>query len=113
MPTYIYTVLDGDNRPTDETVERHFKVDEKPERITLDDGRSAEYDFARTIQGVTGPPPSTWPRTSHSLGINKNQVAKFRQKYPHHGYNDDGTVTLKSPSHARQVCKDRGAVDNN
>lgn len=113
MPIYIYSVLDSNGDKTGEAVERHFRVNEKPDRITLDDGRAAEYDFAKTIAGVGTTPPGAWPRTSESLGVHKNQVQHFRKKYPDHGYNADGTVTLRSPEHARRVAEDRGAIDMN
>lgn len=110
MAAYDFRVIDDNEAMTDEVVELFYPMGERPDVVTLPDGRTAMFDFqstARTIKSEnaeSGQELWAFSRTA-------NDVAEYRRKHPDRLYRDDGMLISRSYAETKRIVKEEGCVD--
>lgn len=109
MPRYSFVTEDG------EQVEHICSWQERPETITLDDGRVAKFDFAAQIRSQMRPATKGWPMTCYASGVHASQAEDLRQYFRQHGcpteVTNSGDVVYTSAAHRKRALKCRGMRD--
>lgn len=111
MPMYDFRVLTAQGEDTDETVELHFRVSERPDVATLPDGRRARFDLATTARSVRTTPSGMYPREILALGCHPDQVPEFRRKHPEREFTASGDCIARDASHEKAMFKKAGLTN--
>lgn len=110
MAAYDFRIIDDDGSPTGEVVELRYPMGDRPNVVTLEDGRTAMFDFqstARTIKSENAESgQELW-----AFSTTANQVDEFRRKFPNRTYRDDGMLISHSYSETKRIVKEHGCVD--
>jgi hypothetical protein len=97
----VYTASDGSQ------TERTCLWKDRPPKIK-EGGKEYFYDFTATASTQTPPPE---PYFGSALGCLPEEVGEFRKAFPHHEYNDQGDVKIKSPAHRESIARERGFIE--
>lgn len=110
MAAYDFRIIDDAGNDTPEIVELRFPMGDRPEMVTLPDGRTARFDFSTTAKHVKTEQPKSG-QVLWAFSTTPNQVDEYRRRHPNRTYLDNGYLVSNSWAETKRIVSEEGCVD--